>query len=61
MEVAPDKAKVCGTCGKVDAPLKCPCKAVFYCDEECQGASWGSHRGMCSWDVERKVEKLKRR
>jgi len=61
MAALAEKPKVCGTCGKVDAPLRCECKADFYCGKECQRASWESHRGSCCWDLERKLEKLRGR
>jgi len=57
MEAGLEKPKMCGTCGAVEAPLKCPCKAVFYCNAECQGASWREHRKVCTWDLERKLER----
>jgi len=58
MEVEVDKPKMCGTCGARDAPLKCPCKAVFYCNTKCQRESWEGHRGECTVDPERKLRKL---
>uniref|UniRef100_A0A7S1GVI6 MYND-type domain-containing protein n=1 Tax=Hemiselmis andersenii TaxID=464988 RepID=A0A7S1GVI6_HEMAN len=61
MEAGLEKPKVCGTCGAGDAPLKCPCKAVFYCNTECQGASWREHRKVCTWDLERKLERQRDR
>ena len=61
MVIEADKPDVCGTCGTRGAPLKCPCKAVFYCNTECQRAQWGEHRRVCTHDLEKKLRKLQER
>lgn len=39
------------TCGLTNQPLGatdcCPCKAVFYCSENCQHADWAKHKQSC--------------
>ena len=38
----------CAFCGARRPQKKCGrCKAVRYCNEECQTADWGSHRQFC--------------
>ena len=41
--------RVCVGCkGVGTAKLRCcPCKAVFYCGQECQRAHWGEHKLVC--------------
>jgi tetratricopeptide (TPR) repeat protein len=38
----------CGACGKLDAPVRCPCKAESYCGAKCQQASWKRHKEGCT-------------
>ena len=38
----------CPTCGRPKAPLKCGrCRAVRYCDRQCQKLHWGHHKRHC--------------
>ncbi len=38
----------CISCGK-PAKQRCSgCKSVYFCNKECQKASWPSHKGECS-------------
>jgi hypothetical protein len=40
--------KMCALCGKTGGLLKCHgCKAVRYCDRECQAQHWMSHKAEC--------------
>ncbi|KAJ4439915.1 ankyrin repeat and MYND domain-containing protein 2 [Periplaneta americana] len=39
----------CSTCGEEGAPKKCSkCKAVQYCDRECQRLHWFMHKKACA-------------
>jgi putative hemolysin len=39
----------CSTCGEEGAPKKCSkCKAVQYCDRECQRLHWFMHKKSCA-------------
>jgi tetratricopeptide (TPR) repeat protein len=38
----------CISCGRHNAPFRCPCKAQSYCGAECQKASWLTHKKKCS-------------
>ena len=58
MVIEADKPDICGTCGARGAPLKCPCKAVFYCNTGCQREQWEEHRRVCTCDLEKKLGKL---
>lgn len=42
-------AAYCSTCGEEGAPKKCSkCKAVQYCDRECQRLHWFMHKKSCA-------------
>lgn len=42
-------ATYCSTCGEEGAPKKCSkCKAVQYCDRECQRLHWFMHKKACA-------------
>ncbi|XP_076755313.1 ankyrin repeat and MYND domain-containing protein 2 [Xylocopa sonorina] len=44
-----DNAQVCVTCGEDKANKKCSkCKAVQYCDRECQRLHWFMHKKACT-------------
>ena len=44
-----DNAQVCITCGEDKANKKCSkCKAVQYCDRECQRLHWFMHKKACT-------------
>ncbi|PSN46894.1 hypothetical protein C0J52_17562 [Blattella germanica] len=46
---ADTSAVYCSTCGEEGAPKKCSkCKAVQYCDRECQRLHWFMHKKACS-------------
>eukprot|EP00037_Helgoeca_nana_P027079 m.308106 g.308106 ORF g.308106 m.308106 type:complete len:396 (-) comp27400_c1_seq1:1532-2719(-) len=39
----------CARCGENDADLRCSrCKAVHYCNQECQRLGWAAHKSTCS-------------
>ena len=44
-----DNSQVCVTCGEEKATKKCSkCKAVQYCDRECQRLHWFIHKKSCA-------------
>lgn len=44
-----DNAQTCVTCGEDKATKKCSkCKAVQYCDRECQRLHWFMHKKACA-------------
>ncbi|KAK7862086.1 hypothetical protein R5R35_011501 [Gryllus longicercus] len=44
-----DVKATCWTCGEEGAPKKCSkCKAVQYCDRECQRLHWFMHKKACA-------------
>ena len=61
MQIEADKPGICGTCGARGAQLKCSCKAVFYCNAECQLAHWEKHQKACTYDLEEMLGKLQER
>ncbi|CAB9498329.1 expressed unknown protein [Seminavis robusta] len=38
----------CFECGASKPPKSCPCKAVHFCDEECQAKGWERHKPTCA-------------
>ena len=52
--------KICGACNKPGCSLKCACKLVFYCGEECQRAHWPTHKKDCRLALAKKVKDAKR-
>jgi tetratricopeptide (TPR) repeat protein len=38
----------CGACSAVNAPLRCSCLGVRYCNVECQYAHWKTHKASCA-------------
>src|SRR6056300_1680512 len=52
--------KICGACNKPGCSLKCPCKLVFYCGEECQRSHWPTHKKDCRLALAKKVKDAKR-
>src|SRR6056300_1713178 len=52
--------KICGACNKPGCSLKCACKLVFYCGEECQRAHWPTHKKECRLALAKKVKAAKR-
>lgn len=41
--------RICGTCAENNATKKCAkCKAVQYCDRECQRIHWFVHKKECN-------------
>src|SRR6056300_866863 len=52
--------KICGACNKPGCHLKCACKLVFYCGEECQRAHWPTHKKDCRLAHAKKVKDAKR-
>jgi len=48
--------RTCQSCGEPGARSQCPCKASFYCDEECQRASWRRHKGECTKSMRKKID-----
>ena len=45
----------CGIVDEVGSTFKaCPCKAVYYCQKECQTRHWKMHKQGCSWQVQRR-------
>lgn len=43
-----DDISYCGTCGEEKPEKKCSkCKAVQYCDRECQRLHWFAHKKTC--------------
>ena len=53
--------KICGACNKPGCSLKCACKLVFYCGEECQRAHWPTHKKKCRLALAKKVKDAKRK
>ncbi|XP_051176721.1 ankyrin repeat and MYND domain-containing protein 2 [Leptopilina boulardi] len=44
-----DQAQICVTCGEEKVTKKCSkCKAVQYCDRECQRLHWFMHKKACA-------------
>jgi len=44
--------RACGTCAENNATKKCAkCKAIQYCDRECQRIHWFVHKKECNRDV----------
>lgn len=44
-----DNVQICVTCGEEKAAKKCSkCKAVQYCDRECQRLHWFMHKKSCA-------------
>ena len=44
-----DQSQICVTCGEEKAMKKCSkCKAVQYCDRECQRLHWFMHKKACA-------------
>ena len=38
----------CAACSKPNVDLRCErCKSVWYCNSECQAASWPNHQSVC--------------
>ena len=54
------KPKICVACNKPGCTLKCPCKLVNYCGEECQRAHWPTHKKDCRLALAKKVKDAKR-
>jgi tetratricopeptide (TPR) repeat protein len=52
--------KICGACNRPGCDLKCACKLVFYCGEECQRAHWPTHKKDCRLAHAKKVKDAKR-
>lgn len=46
--MADSSSSTCANCGKAGATARCGrCKKVAYCDNDCQKASWRSHKKDC--------------
>jgi tetratricopeptide (TPR) repeat protein len=45
----------CGACGKLGAPVRCPCKGESYCNATCQKARWLKHKTKCSVHLSREL------
>lgn len=43
------KNSICHTCKKRTICL-CPCKAIRYCNKECQKADWKNHKQVCTFN-----------
>lgn len=44
--------RICATCAESNAPKKCAkCKAVQYCNRECQRIHWFVHKKECNREV----------
>ncbi len=49
----------CASCGKQDCILRCPCKLVYYCNEDCQKNHWKEHKKIKEHNTKKRKPKTK--
>jgi hypothetical protein len=43
-----DEQRICGSCNKLTKGVRCGgCKAIYYCDKQCQEVDWPIHKTRC--------------
>jgi len=52
--------RVCGSCHKPEAKLKCTCLSIYYCDANCQRADLPVHRLVCTDMVHKEITLIRR-
>jgi len=52
--------RVCGSCHKPEARLKCTCLSIYYCDTECQRADLPVHRKVCTDMIHKEITLIRR-